>query len=130
MSKRNKVLLGVYAFVYVFALIIFHVTYRYPMYWEDESTIIIVGSLIYFIIGFISYLALNRHTSMIQFSDVSVKKMTLIVACASVLKTFVCICMYNSDILFIEHFHGNLLFNMICWMLISVSFFTLYRNMR
>ena len=122
MSKRNKILLGVCAFVYVFALIVFHMTYNYTMYWVDESTMIVIGSLIYILIGLILYWALSWKASMLQIPDISIKMLTGIVACASVLRTLLCI--------FDRTWFDYPIINTMGWMMISVFFFVLYKKMR
>ena len=135
MSKINRILLGIWGFVYIIALIIIHMTYRYPLYWAEESTVIIVGSLIYIMLGVVLYCLywlVNRKTTMLPLSGVSVKNLTIIVACASALKAFICICIYKSDdyIFMLDYQHGHPLMNTMGWMMISVFFFTLYKNMR
>ena len=132
MSKRTKIVIGICALLYVFALVVFHVTYRYPMYWMEESTVIVIGSLIYVSIGLILYWALKRQVSIPQLSGISVKSLTKIVACTSALKALLYICIYSSnDFMFMINYQdGLLIINTMCWTIISVFFFTLYKKMR
>lgn len=61
-------------------------------------------------------------------NGLSVKSLTKIVACTSVLKAFICICRYYGYIDIWSY--GSILMDMICWITISVFFFTLYKNMK
>ena len=122
MSKKNKILLCVLLLVYVIALATLHATYEYATYWEEEPMVIIRYSFIYIIIGLVVYLAFNG-----KFSDITIKGATKIVAFASAIKAFLCICPFFFD----GYFTSIIPFaQTAAWATISVFFFTLHKNMQ
>ena len=87
MSKRNKIFICVLLLVYVIALVVFHATYDYTRYWEEEAPLIIRYSLIYIVIGLILYFALRRKAfDRKALSNLSIKRATKIVAYANAIK--------------------------------------------
>lgn len=128
MSKTNKILIGVLLLVYIIALVVFHATYEYTVYWEDETPIIVRYSMIYIVIGLIVFFAFNRKTlNWKALSKVTIKDATKIVAYTCAIKAFLCIC----PILFEQAFSSIIPFvHMAAWVAISVFFFTLHKNMR
>lgn len=127
MSKKNIIILSVLLLVYVLALIVFHATYNYVTYFEFEAPIIIRYSCIYMIIGLILFGAFNWQKWNTQLSDMSLKKLTLIVACVSGLKFLLNIChsVFN-DYFYFGH---NSFVVIISWLTVSIFFFTLHKNM-
>lgn len=127
MSKRNIILICVLLLVYIIALVAFHATYEYTTYWEEETTIILQYSLLYLVIGLILYLAFNRKAINWKIlSNVSIKEAAKIVAYASGIKAFLCICPF----FFHQYFDTFLpLVHMVAWIAISAFFFTLHKNM-
>lgn len=122
MSKKNKILLCVLLLVYVIALAILHATFDYTIYWEEEPTIILRYSFIYIVIGLIIYWAFNGKVS-----NITIKGTTKIVAYASALKAFLCICPF-----FFEGYFTSIIpfAQTAAWATISVFFFTLHKNMQ
>ena len=126
MNKRDKIFLGVGLLVYAIALVIFHTTYDYAKYIEEEATVIIRYSLLYIAIAFIVYYALKKRT-MLNISNLTIKASTKIVAYASALKAILCII----PILIDSYFSSVIPFSYtIAWLVISVFFFTLHKNMQ
>ena len=129
MSKKNKIILCVLLLVYVIALLVFHITYEYTTYWDEESSIIMRYSFVYIIIGLIIYLVLNWKAFALtsRISNLSLKGTAKIVAYASALNAFFCL----SQILFEGYFYDNIPFiHTAAWIVVSVFFFTLYKNMK
>ena len=122
MSKKNKILLCVLLLVYVVALATLHATYDYTLYWEEEPMVIIRYSIIYIIIGLIVYFVFNG-----KFSKITIKGATKIVAYASALKAFLCLCPIFFDGYFTSIFP---FIQTAAWATISVFFFTLHKNMQ
>jgi len=128
MSKRNKIFVCVLLLVYVIALVVFHVTYDYTIYWEEEIPLIIRYSLVYIVIGLILYYSLRRKAfDRKTFSNLSIKGATKIVAYASAIKAFLCICPFFFDMYFYSIVP---LIQTAAWIAISAFFFTLYKNMK
>lgn len=126
MNKRDKIFLGVGLLVYAIALVIFHTTYDYATYFEEEATVVICYSLLYIAIALIVYYALKKRT-MLNISNLTIKASTKIVAYASVLKAILCII----PILIDGYFSSVIPFSYtIAWLVISVFFFTLHKNMQ
>ncbi len=126
MDKRDKISLGVGFFVYAIALVIFHTTYDYATYFEEEAIVIIRYSLLYIAIALIVYYAFKKRT-MLNISNLTIKASTKIVAYASVLKAILCII----PILIDGYFSSVIPFSYtIAWLVISVFFFTLHKNMQ
>lgn len=124
MSKKNKILLGILLIVYVITLVIFHATYKYRAYWEEESSLIIRYSVYYIVIGMILYLIFNRTTINALISNISLKRLTRIIAFASIIKAALC---FLDGYLF-QGF--PILLTTVGWIVISVFFFTLHKNMQ
>ena len=126
MSKRGKIFVGVGVLVYVIALVFFHVTYDYATYFEEEADVIIRYSLIYIAVALILYYILMRRAKF-SISNLTIKTTTKIVAYASVLKAILCIC----PVLINGYFVSAIPFGYtIAWLVISVFFFTLHKNMQ
>jgi hypothetical protein len=126
MSKRGKIFVGVGVLVYVIALVVFHVTYDYATYFEEEADVIIRYSLIYIAVALILYYILMRRAKF-SISNLTIKTTTKIVAYASVLKAILCIC----PVLINGYFVSAIPFGYtIAWLVISVFFFTLHKNMQ
>lgn len=128
MSKTNKILIGVLLLVYIIALVVFHATYEYTVYWEDETPIVVRYSLIYIVIGLVVFFAFNRKAfNRKALSKVTIKDATKIVAYTSAIKAFLCICP-----ILIEQVVSSIIpfIHMAAWAAISVFFFTLHKNMR
>lgn len=126
MNKRDKILLSVWLFLYVLALVAFHVTYEYTTYWEEEATVVIRYSLLYFAIGIVLYFVLRKR-SIYRISDWSIKQTSIVVAYASALKAILCICPF----LYYGYFSSVIPFShTIAWASVSLFFFTLYKNMQ
>lgn len=126
MSKRGKIFVGVGVLVYVIALVVFHVTYDYATYFEEEADVIIRYSLIYIAVALILYYILKRKAKF-SISNLTIKTTTKIVAYASVLKAILCIC----PVLINGYFVSAIPFGYtIAWLVISVFFFTLHKNMQ
>lgn len=123
MSKRNKIILSIWILVYVIALFIIHATYSFTTYWVEESSIILLFSLLNIVIGLILYFAINRKIALPQYSAISVKGVTKIVAYASALKALLCICT-----LYFTNIHPSI--HLVAWISISTFFFTLHKNMK
>ena len=127
MSKRNIIIFGSLIIIYVLALIVFHATYSYTSYWIEESSIIIPATIIYFIVVFTLYIIFNKKTIVIQNTNIGVKRATKIVAYASASKAVLGIFPY----LYYWYFYDIMLFiHPIGWIVISIFFFTLYKNMQ
>lgn len=126
MSKRNVIIICVLLLVYIIAFVAFHATYEYTVYWEEETTIILRYSLLYLVIGLIIYFALNRKTiNWKALSNTSIKGATKIVAYASAIKAFLCICPF----IFYQYFDSILpLVHTAAWIAISAFFFTLQKT--
>ena len=138
MSKRNIIGVCVLLLIYIIALVAFHATYKYTKYWEYETTIILRYSLLYLVIGFIVYFFFIRKTIKWKalsnvsingkaLSNVSIKGTTKIVAYASAIKAFLCICPF-----FFYGYYGSYIHTLIhaaAWIAISAFFFTLHKNM-
>ena len=128
MSKKNMILICVMLLVYIIALVAFHATYEYTAYWEEETTIILRYSLLYLVIGLIIYFAFNwKAFNWKALSNASIKGITKIVAYASAIKAFLCICPF-----FLYQYFSSVfsLVYMAAWIAISAFFFTLYKNMK
>lgn len=126
MSKRGKIFVGVGVLVYVIALVVFHVTYDYATYFEEEADVIIRYSLIYIAVALILYYILMRRAKF-SISNLTIKTTTKIVAYASALKAILCIC----PVLINGYFVSAIPFGYtIAWLVISVFFFTLHKNMQ
>lgn len=128
MSKRNIIVICVLLLVYFIALVAFHATYEYTIYWEEEATLIIRYSLIYIVIGLILYYASNKKAfNWKNLSNLSIKGATKLVAYVSTIKAFLCICPF-----FIEKYFDSFLplIHATGWIAISVFFFTLHKNMK
>lgn len=128
MSKTNKIIICILLLVYIIALVVFHATYEYTTYWEEEPPLIIRYSLIYIVIGLVLYFAINRKAlNGKAISNVSIKGITKIVAYASAIKAVLCI----SPIFIYGYFSGLYPFiHATAWMAISLFFFTLHKNMK
>ena len=128
MSIRNIIIICVLLLVYVIALVAFHATYEYTVYWEEETTIILRYSVPYLVIGLVIYLAFNwKAINWKALSNVSIKGATKTVGYASAIKAFLCICPF----FFYQYFDS--IFPLIytaAWIAISVFFFTLHKNMK
>ena len=126
MSKRDKIFVGAVVLVYVIALVVFHVTYDYTTYFEEEADVIIRYSLIYIAVALILYYILMRRAKF-SISNLTIKTTTKIVAYASALKAILCIC----PVLINGYFVSAIPFGYtIAWLVISVFFFTLHKNMQ
>jgi hypothetical protein len=126
MSKRDKIFVGAVVLVYVIALIVFHATYDYTTYFEEEATVIIRYSLLYIAVALILYYMLKRRAKF-SISNLTIKAATKIVAYASALKAILCIC----PVLINGYFVSAIPFGYtIAWLVISVFFFTLHKNMQ
>lgn len=126
MSKRDKIFVGAVVLVYVIALVVFHATYDYATYFEEEADVIIRYSLIYIAVALILYYILMRRAKF-SISNLTIKTTTKIVAYASVLKAILCIC----PVLINGYFVSAIPFGYtIAWLVISVFFFTLHKNMQ
>jgi len=126
MSKKNKILLGVLLLVYVIALVVFHVTYDYTAYWDEESSLLMRYSFIYIVIGLVLYLVFNWKTIKPLITNMTLKRMTKIVAYASALKAVLCLISFP----FGGHSLLIPLIQTAAWIAISVFFFTLHKNMQ
>ena len=127
MSKRHKIILGTLILIYVLALIVFHATYSYATYWIEESSVIIPGTIIYFGVLLILYKTFSKNKAIIPKNSMSVKGITKIVAYASMFKAVLCIFPY----LYEGYFYSIMPFmHTICWIVISIFFFTLHKNMQ
>ena len=126
MNKRDKIFLSAGLLVYVIALVIFHTTYDYAIYFEEEATVIIRYSLIYIAIALIIYYALKKM-EMFSISNLTIKATTKIVACASALKAVLCIFP-----IFIDGYYVSIIpfVYTLAWIVISAFFFTLHKNMQ
>ena len=112
--------------VYVIALIVFHATYDYTTYFEEEATVIIRYSLLYIAVALILYYMLKRRAKF-SISNLTIKAATKIVAYASALKAILCIC----PVLINGYFVSAIPFGYtIAWLVISVFSFTLHKNMQ
>lgn len=126
MSKRGKIFVGAGVLVYVIALIVFHATYDYATYFEEEATVIIQYSLLYIAVALILYYILKKRTKF-SISNLTIKTTTNIVTYASALKAILCI----SPVLIDGYFVSAIPFGYtIAWLVISVFFFTLHKNMQ
>lgn len=126
MSNRDKIFLSVWLLVYVTALVVFHATYEYTTYWEEETTAVIRYSLLYFAIGFVLYLVLRKR-SIYRISDWSIKQTAKVVAYASALKAILFICPF----FYYGYFSSVIPFSLtIAWATMSIFFFTLHKNMQ
>lgn len=126
MSKRDKIFVGAVVLVYVIALIVFHAAYDYTTYFEEEATVIIRYSLLYIAVALILYYMLKRRAKF-SISNLTIKAATKIVAYASALKAILCIC----PVLINGYFVSAIPFGYtIAWLVISVFFFTLHKNMQ
>lgn len=127
MSKRSKIIFGSLILIYVLALIAFHATYSYSTYWIEESSIIIPATIIYFIVVLTYYKLFNKNMTVTLNTDIGVKAATKIVAYASLCKAVLCICPFLYD----GYFYSVVPFaHIICWVVISIFFFTLHKNMQ
>lgn len=127
MSKRSKIIFGFLILIYVLALIVFHATYSYSTYWIEESSIIIPATIIYFIVVFTYYKLFYKDMTVTLNTNIGVKAATKIVAFASLFKAIICICPFLYD----GYFFGVVSFaHTICWIAISIFFFTLHKNMQ
>ena len=127
MSKRNIILICVLLLVYIIALVAFHATYEYTAYWEEETNIILRYSFLYIVIGLVLYFAFIRNAINGKvLSNVSIKGVAKIVAYASAIKAFLCICPFLLN-QYIDYFIP--LFQAVAWIAISAFFFTLHKNM-
>lgn len=126
MSKRGKIFVGAGVLVYVIALIAFHATYDYATYFEEEATVIIRYSLLYIAVALILYYILKKRAKF-SISNLTIKTTTRIVAYASALKAILCI----SPVLINGYFVSAIPFGYTtAWLVISVFFFTLHKNMQ
>lgn len=126
MSKRGKIFIGAGVLVYVIALVAFHATYDYVTYFEEEAADIIQYSLLYIAVALILYYILKRRTKFCKY-NLTIKTTTKIVAYASALKAILCIC----PVLINGYFVSAIPFGYtIAWLVISVFFFTLHKNMQ
>lgn len=126
MNKRDKIFFGVGLLVYAIALVIFHTTYDYATYFEEEADVIIRYSLLYIAVALILYYILMRRAKF-SISNLTIKTTTKIVAYASALKAILCI----SPVLIDGYFVSAIPFGYtIAWLVISVFFFTLHKNMQ
>lgn len=126
MSKRDKIFVGAVVLVYVLALVVFHATYDYTTYFEEEATVIIRYSLLYIAVTLILYYILKRRAKFC-ISNLTIKAATKIVAYASALKAILCICPVLIDGYFVSAIPFGYT---IAWLVISVFFFTLHKNMQ
>ncbi len=126
MSKRDKIFVGAVVLVYVIALIVFHATYDYTTYFEEEATVIIRYSLLYIAVALILYYMLKRRAKF-SISNLTIKAATKIVAYASALKAILCICPVLIDGYFVSAIPFGFT---IAWLVISLFFFTLHKNMQ
>ena len=127
MDKRKKIILVAYICVYVLALLLFHATYSYTTYWVEESSIIILASLVYVAIGIGLFIAIKGKSSLQQISNISVKGAAKAVAYASICKAILLIIPYFS----VSYFYSFLpCIYAVAWIAISVFFFTLHKNMQ
>ena len=126
MSKRDKIFVGAVVLVYVIALIVFHATYDYATYFEEEATVIIRYSLLYIAVALILYYMLKRRAKF-SISNLTIKAATKIVAYASALKAILCICPVLIDGYFVSAIPFGFT---IAWLVISLFFFTLHKNMQ
>lgn len=126
--SKNKITIYVLLLVYIIALVAFHATYEYSVYWEEETTIILRYSLLYLVIGLVIYFVFIRKAiTWKTLSNLSIKGTTKLVAYASAIKAFLC----TYDLLFYGYFDAILtLAHMAAWIAISAFFFTLYKNMK
>ena len=90
MSKRDKIFVGAGVLMYVVALVVFHTTYDYAIYFEEEVTVIIRYSLLYIAAALIIYYVLKKRAKF-SISNLTIKTTTRIVAYASALKAILCI---------------------------------------
>ena len=127
MSKRNKILLSVLIVVYIIALVVFHSTYEYTTYWEEESSIVIQYSFFYIIIGLILYCAFNWKALKSYNSSLTIKGATKVVAYTSVLKAIISISSLFLDRYIYDYVEPIII--TVCWIVISTFFFTLHKNM-
>ena len=126
MSKRDKIFVGAGVLMYVVALVVFHTTYDYAIYFEEEVTVIIRYSLLYIAAALIIYYVLKKRAKF-SISNLTIKTTTRIVAYASALKAILCI----SPVLIDGYFVSAIPFGYtIAWLVISVFFFTLHKNMQ
>lgn len=130
MSKKTKIIFGSLILIYVLALIVFHATYSYTFYWIEESTIIIPASIIYFIFVIIIYKVFHKNATMTLNTNIGVKEATKIVAYASAFKAVLCICPYLYYYEYTYILMHMQFTHLICWIAITVFFFTLYKNMQ
>lgn len=126
MSKRDKIFVGAVVLVYVIALVVFHATYDYTTYFEEEATVIIRYSLLYIAVALILYYMLKRRAKF-SISNLTIKAATKIVAFASALKAILCICPVLIDGYFVSAIPFGFT---IAWLVISLFFFTLHKNMQ
>lgn len=129
MGKINKILICILLLVYIIALAVFHTTYEYTTYWEEESPIIIRYSVCYIVIGIILYMVVNWKNLKPRVSNITItiKVATQIAAYASLLRAFLIIMP-----LLVSGFFYSLypIIETLVWIVISVFFFTLHKNMK
>lgn len=128
MGKINRIIICVLLLVYIIALVVFHATYEYTTYWEEEFPIIIRYSFLYIVIGIILYVAFNWKKLKPRISNITIKGTTKIVAYASLLKAILVLWPF----LYYGWFGNIISFFMetAVWVVISVFFFTLHKNMK
>lgn len=126
MNRRDKILLGAGVLVYIIALVAFHATYDYAIYFEEEVTVIIRYSLLYIAVALVIYYV-QKKGAKYSISNLTIKATAKIVAYASTLKAILCI----SPVLIDGYFSSVIPFShTIAWLVISVFFFTLHKNMQ
>ena len=127
MSKRHKIILGSLILIYVLALIVFHTTYSFTTYWIEESSIIIPCTIIYFGVVLILYKSFNKNETIKLKAKMGVKGITKLVAYASLFKAVICLFPF-----LYEGYFYSIMPNIhtVCWIVISVFFFTLHKNMQ
>lgn len=124
MNDKNIKLISALVIVYIIAYAIFHNTYNYTAYWEEEDTVAIRYSLIYFVIALGICLAFNTKGITQFFSKITLKKATLYAAYAGAVKAALCLlALLNTYIDETDTF-----LTLLAWAVISAFFFTLHKE--